>query len=226
MEALISAFDKDISLNFAVALLALLNPMYGIPIFLSLTRGFTPQERKRVALVAALAVAVTGVVVTLLGEEFLALFGIDIPSFRVAGGIIILGVALAMLKAEPYSTRDASTAANADAGSKDIAIVPLAIPLTIGPGTIATLIVFAHTLKDSQEMANMVPVVLIVSLLIWISLRYAGPIAEFLGDTVISVITRVMAIILAAVAVEMIFTGALEVIDAHFPVTGTRPGGA
>ena len=61
-------------------------------------------------------------------------------------------------------------------------------------------------------------------MLIWISLRYAGPIAEFLGDTVISVITRVMAIILAAVAVEMSFTGALQLIDAHFSVQVTRPG--
>lgn len=224
MDALISAFDKDVTLKFAAALLALLNPMYGIPIFLSLTTGFTPEQRKRTALLAALTVAITGLVAALLGEEFLALFGIDVPSFRVAGGIIILGIALAMLKAENYSSQDASTASKSDMRNKDIAIVPLAIPLTIGPGTIATLIVFAHELEDSQEVVNMLPVILGVSLLIWVGLRYASPIADFLGDTVISVITRIMAIILAAIAVEMVFTGALHLIDAHYPNLSTRPG--
>lgn len=215
MEVLISAFDKDVTLKFAAALLAMLNPMYGIPIFLSMTTGFTPEQRKRTALLAALTIAMTGAVVTLLGEEFLALFGIDVPSFRVAGGIIILGVALAMLKAENYSSKDASTASKIDAENRNIAIVPMAIPLIIGPGAIATLIVFAHELEDSQEIVNMLPIVLGVSLLMWVALRYAGPIAEFLGDTVISVVTRVMAIILAAIAVEMIFTGALRLVDAH-----------
>lgn len=224
MEALVSAFDGDVTLKFAAALLALVNPMYGIPIFLSMTAGFTPEQRKRTALLAALTVAVTGVVVTVLGEEFLALFGIDVPSFRVAGGIIILGIALAMLKAEPYSSKDANTASDTNLGNKDIAIVPLAIPLTIGPGTIATLIVFAHGLEDSQEVVNMLPVVLGVSLLIWAGLRYASPIAESLGDTVISVMTRIMAIILAAIAVEMVFTGALDLVDNHFPNLGTRLG--
>jgi len=176
-------------------------------------------------LLAALTVAGTGVVVTLLGEEFLALFGIDVPSFRVAGGIIILGIALAMLKAENYSAKDASTASETEPANKNIAIVPLAIPLTLGPGTIATLIVFAHQLEDSQEVANMLPVVLGVSLLVWLGLRYASPIAEFLGDTVVSVVTRIMAIILAAVAIEMIFTGALHLIDNHYPNLSPRIGG-
>lgn len=210
-------FQPDVFLKFLAALLALLNPLYAIPIFLSLTQGYSPAERNRTALIASGTVAATGVIATMIGEEVLSVFGIDIPSFRIAGGIIILGIALAMLKAEAPAAGDAQAASEGHARKGNIAVVPLAIPLTLGPGTIATVIVFAHQLDDSSEVVTLVPVVLGASLLIWLGLRFAGPIATLLGDTVISVITRIMAIILAAVAVEMIVTGAVQAVDQHYP---------
>lgn len=210
-------FDLDVFLKFLAALLALLNPLYAIPIFLSLTQGYTPAERNRTALIASTTVAVTGVIATMLGEEVLSVFGIDIPSFRIAGGIIILGIALSMLNADPPSAGDTEAASEGHKRKGNIAVVPLAIPLTLGPGTIATVIVFAHQLDDASELVTLVPVVLGASFLIWLGLRFAGPISTLLGQTVISVITRIMAIILAAVAIEMVITGVVQVIDQHYP---------
>jgi multiple antibiotic resistance protein len=210
-------FHADVFFKFLAALLALLNPLYAIPVFLSLTQGYSPAERNRTASIASATVATTGVIATLIGEEVLSVFGIDIPSFRIAGGIIILGIALAMLKAEAPAAGDAKAASEGRARQGSIAVVPLAIPLTLGPGTIATVIVFAHQLDDGSELVTLVPVVLGASLLIWLGLRFAGPIAATLGDTVISVITRIMAIILAAVAVEMVVTGAVQAVDQHYP---------
>jgi multiple antibiotic resistance protein len=212
-------FHQDVFLKFLAALLALLNPLYGIPIFLGLTQGFTPAERNRTALIATVTVTITALVSVLLGEEVLALFGIDIPSFRIAGGVIILGIALAMLKADEPPPGDARAASEGSA-RKNIAIVPLAIPLTIGPGTIATAIVFAHQ-KDgfAGEIVTLVPVVLFACVLVGLGLRFAGPISEFFGPTVISVITRVMAIILAAVAIEMITVGVFAAIEGHYPAS-------
>jgi MarC family membrane protein len=210
-------FDLDVFLKFLAALLALLNPLYAIPIFLSLTQGYTPAERNRTALIASTTVAVAGVIATMLGEEVLSVFGIDIPSFRIAGGIIILGIALSMLNADPPSAGDTEAASEGHERKGNIAVVPLAIPLTLGPGTIATVIVFAHQLDDASELVTLVPVVLGASLLIWLGLRFAGPISTLLGQTVISVIIRIMAIILAAVAIEMVITGVVQVIDQHYP---------
>lgn len=210
-------FHADVFFKFLAALLALLNPLYAIPVFLSLTQGFSPAERNRTALIASTTVAVTGVIATMIGEEVLSVFGIDIPSFRIAGGIIILGIALAMLKAEARAAGDAKAVSEGHARQGNIAIVPLAIPLTLGPGTIATVIVFAHQLDDGSEIVTLVPVVLGASFLIWLGLRFAGPIAAILGDTVISVITRIMAIILGAVAVEMVVTGVVQAVDQHYP---------
>jgi multiple antibiotic resistance protein len=214
---LMAFFHPDVFFKFLAALLALLNPLYGIPIFLSMTKGYSPAERNRTALIASIAVTATGLVATLIGEEVLGVFGIDIPSFRIAGGIIILGIALAMLKADEPSTGDAKAASEGHERKGNIAVVPLAIPLTIGPGAIATVIVFAHQLDDRSEIVTLVPVVLGVCFLVWLGLRFAAPIAALLGDTVISVITRIMAIILAAVAIEMVMTGVIDVVDQHYP---------
>ncbi len=220
---LTAAFHPDVFFKFLAALLALLNPLYGIPIFLSMTRDYSPAERNRTALIASIAVTATGLVATLIGEEVLGVFGIDIPSFRIAGGIMILGIALAMLKADELSAGDAKAASAGHQRKGDIAVVPLAIPLIIGPGEIATVIVFAHQLDDRSEIVTMVPVVLGVCFLVWLGLRFAAPIAALLGDTVISVITRIMAIILAAVAIEMMITGVVDVVDQHYPNLRNAP---
>lgn len=212
-------FDQALFLKFLAALLALLNPLYAIPIFLGLTSGFTPSERTRTAIVVTLTVTVTALAALLAGEEILGVFGIDIASFRVAGGIIILAIALAMMNAEEPSAGDAAAASEAHA-RRNIAVVPLSIPLIIGPGTIATAIVAAHQLSDLGEIVTLVPVVLIVGLLIGVALRFADPIQRLLGKTGLSVISRIMAIILAAVAVEMILSGLADAARQHFPALG------
>lgn len=211
-----SLFHEDVFLKFLASLLALLNPLYGIPVFLSMTEGYSSTERARTALIVSATVTITALVALLAGEEILGVFGIDVPSFRIAGGIIILGIALAMLKADEPSAGDAKAISEGHARKRNIAVVPLAIPLTIGPGAIATAIVFAHQLDDSSEIVTLVPAVLAVCFLMWLGLRFAVPISGFLGPTVISVITRIMAIILAAIAIEMIALGIADVIDQHY----------
>jgi len=210
-------FHSDIMLKFLAALLALPNPLYGIPIFLGMTQGYTTDERNRTALIASAAVTATAVVALLAGEEILGIFGVDIASFRVAGGIIILGIGLAMLRAEKPAAGDAKAAEEARAKPRGIAVVPLAIPLTIGPGAIATAIVFAHQLDDAAEIVTLLPPLLFVCALVALGLRFAEPIAHVLGNSVINVITRIMAIILAAVAVEMIISGVFDAVDQHYP---------
>jgi len=218
-------FDVELFWRFLAAMIALLNPLYGIPIFLGLTEGYTRPERRQAAFVASATVTITALASVLVGEEILAVFGIDIPSFRIAGGIIILGIGLSMLNAAapPQGDRDAATLAKG--AKRGIAVVPLAIPLTIGPGTIATAIVFSHEASNATELATLVPVVLLVSGFVTLGLLFAEPISRVLGASVISVITRIMAIILAAVAVEMMISGAVDAINTHYPHLAPPPPG-
>lgn len=217
MGELSELFHQTIFLKFAAALVALLNPIYGIPVFLGMTQGYSPEERKRTASVIALAVVTAAVVATFIGEEILRFFGISVPAFQIAGGIIVLGIGLSMLKDDPPAEGDSKAAAAGQKKHKNIAVVPLAIPLTIGPGSFATIILFTHLLDDSSEIVTLLPVVIGICLLVWLGLLFADPIARFLGNTVISVITRIMAIILAAVAVEMIINGVVQAYQVHYP---------
>lgn len=219
-------FDQAIFLKFLAALLAIFNPLYGIPIFLSMTEGYTPAERKRVALVVTGTIIVVAILAVLVGEEILAIFGIDVPSFRIAGGLIILGVGMTMLNASDPPQGDQDAVAHGHRKKSNIAVVPLAIPLTIGPGTIATTIVFAHMLPDGAEIVTLGSAVMIACAVVGVGLLFADPIARFFGPTMINVITRVMAIILVAVAVEMVLTGAFNAIDARYPGLPSTLGGA
>ncbi|MCR9137166.1 MAG: MarC family protein [Alphaproteobacteria bacterium] len=219
MESLTGLFDSEHFLKFAVALVALLNPLYGIPIFLGLTKGYTPAERSRTANIITLTVFIAATVATLVGEEILAFFGINVPSFQIAGGIIVLGIGLSMLNDEPRSSGDAKAHEAGAEKKSNIAIVPLSIPLTIGPGCFATIILFAHLMDDGSEIVTMLPAVVLICLLLWAGLYFADSISRLLGETVISVVTRIMALILTAVAVEMIINGGIQVYQTHFAHT-------
>ncbi len=224
MTDLIHLFDFQFFLKFTAAFVALTNPLYGIPIFLGMTHDYTPQQRRKTANVVALTVFVSASVAALLGEEILAFFGVDVAAFQIAGGIIVLGIGLTMLSETPVAA-DAKATADGHNKRSGIAVVPLSIPLTVGPGSFATIILFAHVQSDGSEIMTMIPAIIGVSLLVWIGLLFADPISRLLGVTVISVITRIMAIVLSAVAVEMVIKGSLQAYKDHFldlikPATG------
>lgn len=213
-------FHETVFLKFLAAILALVNPLIGLPIFLSMTEGYSPAQRRWTAAVVMLTVAFTGLVSVLAGEEILAVFGISVPAFRVAGGLIILGIGLSMLHSDEPRAGDKQAISHGHEKKQNIAVVPLSIPLTIGPGAIVTSIVFSHQLDDRSEIFTLAPAILIVAVLMGIALFFAEALSKALGPIVISVVTRIMAILLSAIAVEMILTGIADAIDQHYPALG------
>jgi multiple antibiotic resistance protein len=211
------AFDHTAFLKFLAALLALVNPLFGVPVFLAMTEGYTPAERRRTALTVTAAVTITAVATVMIGEEVLGIFGIAIPAFRIAGGVIILGLGLAMLNSEVPDSGETSAIAAEQVRRKSIAIVPLAIPMTIGPGAIVTIIVFAHEMDFKGEVFTLVPAVLLVSAMMGMALLLALPISRLIGSAAIGVVTKIMAIILVAVAIEMIVSGTGDALDERYP---------
>lgn len=197
-------------IHILTALFVITNPIGAIPLFISFTRDQSPRGRQRTARNAATAVAVILVLSVFLGEPLLRFFGIGVPSFRVGGGILILLMAIAMLQGQPGETRH-SREESADPEEKEsIAVVPLAVPILAGPGAISTTIVYAHRAQTVWDFAFLVFAALLVAASVWIALSLAEPIASRLGRYGINVTTRVMGLILAAVAVEFIAGGLVQ----------------
>jgi multiple antibiotic resistance protein len=196
-------------------LLAILNPIGAIPIFLGLTLGQGPHQRRRSARYAALAVAAVLVAAVWAGEALLGFFGVRIASFRVGGGILILLMAIAMLQARTSPSKQTQEEAE-EAGSRDsVGVVPIGIPLLAGPGAISLVIVDAQQAPVGGRLV-LSATILAVSAIAWGALLAAGPIGRVLGRTGINIFTRLMGLLLAAVAVEYIASGLLEL----FPALG------
>ncbi len=191
--------------KFFAALFAIMNPIGNIPIFLSVTEGRSSVERGRIALTASAAVAVILVLCVLIGSALLNVFAISIGGLRAAGGLIVLSIAYSLLNAKPSGIHhDASDAVPQD----DPAVYPLAMPLLAGPGAISTVIVFAHGARGAEGYAGLIGAIAVMAVLLFLGMRLALPASRLLGEAGMNVITRIMGIILSAIAVQMIFSGA------------------
>ncbi|MGE0983758.1 MarC family protein [Ralstonia pseudosolanacearum] len=196
----------DLTKSF-FSLLALINPIRAIPFFISLTESQTDEEKRRTIKTASVSVALVIGISALLGEQIIGFFGFSVGSLQVGGGIIMIMIALNMLNAQTSRTK-ATPEEEDEAGVRaSIAVVPLAIPLLTGPGSISTVIVYAGKTQHWYELLFLAGVGVLIALVVWIVLRAAEPIARVIGRTGINVGTRLMGLILAALAVEFIVDG-------------------
>jgi len=203
--------------RFFTALFVVLDPFAAVPIFLVLTRDFTAPERGKVVNIAATTVFLVLVAAALLGETMLHGMGTSLASFRVGGGIVLLLMALAMLQAQTGAVRS-TPSEEAEAEEKNtIAVVPLAIPLLAGPGSISTVIIEMHRSEADYHYLPVLLAIGLVCLLLWIVLRMAATIGRVFGHTGLNIVNRLFGLILAAIAVEIMANGLKEL----FPVLAT-----
>lgn len=199
--------DWTFIIKTGISLLAILNPLGAIPLFLGLTEGMTATARRRTGTSAGVAVAIVLVTAVWFGQDILEIFGVRIASFQVGGGILALLMAIDMLQARLSGAKQTREEAR-EAGSREsVGVVPLGIPLLAGPGSISLAIVGAQQAAGGLEMIGLTVVVLLIGLVTWIVLRGAEPLGRVLGRTGINIITRLMGLVLAAIAIEFIATG-------------------
>ncbi len=199
-----------------IALLAIVNPIGVIPFFIHFTQGFDRQQRQRTIRIAAISACVVIAVSALAGLQIIEFFGISLASFQVGGGMLLLMSALQMLNAQPAESRkdDLSDGGErADAGAS-ISIVPLTIPLLTGPATISTMVIYAEKTKHWWQLGVLVLYGVVIGVAVWLAFSLSGRIARVLGKTGINVMTRLMGLLLAALAVEVMSDGLVKL----FPI--------
>lgn len=195
------------SFKLFVALLALVNPLGVIPIFISLTEEMTQGEKRKVILTTAFSVGVVIIATGLFGQRIINFFGISIASLQVGGGLIILLTALGMLNAKEAGSRSTPEETYEAETKPNIAVVPLAIPFLTGPGTMSTVIVYANRIKHIDQYIGLMISGVAMAFLVLLALALSGHIARLLGRTGINIATRLMGLILSALAVEIIVDG-------------------
>jgi len=196
--------------KFLVGIFAILNPLGAIPIYLSMMTDRRAEVMHRTAFKASVAVAVILTLSVWSGDSLLSFFGIGIPAFRIAGGLLVLLIAIAMFGAKTSPAQHTEAEQAEGEAKNDIAVVPLAIPLLAGPGAISLVIVDAHQAGSiTGKLAFNVGIIGVV-VIVWLVLSLAEPIGKRLGTGGLNIATRVMGLILAAMAVQFMADGMLE----------------
>lgn len=194
--------------RYVVAMLAILDPFSAIPIFLSLTEGQSALDKRRTARATVLTVFLVLAVAGLTGEWVLFILGTSLDAFRVGGGLVLLLMAVSMLQAEVGPMRHKPEEAREANGKEAIGVVPLGIPLLAGPGAISTTIIQVQRHPDSAAHLGVILACLAgVCLVIWLALRLAMPIGQRLGITGLNILNRLIGLIIAAVAVQIMAAG-------------------
>ena len=204
-----------------VALVAIVNPIGVVPFFIHFTSSFTREQRRRTIRVAAFSAFLVIAMSALFGLKLIEFFGISLASFQVGGGALLFICSLQMLNAQPAEGRGTDVdegASKADRGAS-IAVVPLTIPLLTGPATISTMVIYAEKTRHWCELAILCSYGLVVGLVTLLVFSASGRIAKVLGQTGINIMTRLMGLILAALAVELLADGLIKL----FPVLAGAP---
>ena len=199
-----------------VALLAIVNPIGVVPFFIHFTSSFTRKQRQRTIQVSCFSAFLVIAISALAGLQVIEFFSISLASFQVGGGTLLLISSIQMLNAQPAETRKEDVSEGStkvDAGAS-IAVVPLTIPLLTGPATISTMIIYADKTRHWWELAVLVGYGVVIGLATFAAFSAAGKIAKILGRTGINVMTRLMGLILAAMAVELLSDGLTKLFPA------------
>ncbi|MGN8545347.1 MarC family protein [Bradyrhizobium sp. CCBAU 53421] len=195
-------------IGITMLLYALTNPVGAIPIFLVITRQAGSANIHRIIVLACTAVAVFFVGAAVLGKEILGFFNVGLNDFRIAGGLLALVIALEMFQAQ--SGKFIQSPSGVDSSEVDIhgmAITPFAFPLLVGPAEVSIIITLSNDNPGWLSKALLAAASLSATFLIGVTLWTAAAIERFLGKTGINVITRIMALIVAAIGVNFIMTG-------------------
>lgn len=207
--------NYDALTNALVTILVTISPHSLAPLFLVLTRGMDRKQRNQVAIRSSVIATLVLSMFAIFGTSILGLFGITISAFKLAGGLLLFYIAFEMIFERREQRREASAEV---AITKDmiqnISAFPLAVPLIAGPGTISAPILLADKFGPIESRVALIPVILVSIAITWSIFMIAERLDKLLGQTGRSILTRLLGMLLAALAVQFVFD-AIKVLMAH-----------
>lgn len=208
-----SFFDLPTYIKFFIGMFALVNPVGIIPVFISMTSYQSAAARNKTNLTANLSVAIILWTSLFLGDGILQVFGISIDSFRIAGGILVVTIAMSMISGKLGEDKQNKQEKSESAIRESEGVVPLALPLMAGPGAISSTIVWGSRYHNWGHLLGFSIAIALFAFSCWLLFRIAPWLVRMLGQTGINVITRIMGLLLMALGIEFIVTG----VKAIFP---------
>jgi multiple antibiotic resistance protein len=196
----------------------LVDPFAAIPSFLAITEGADPARRSRMARKGAITCFLVLTIFALAGRLIFRMFGITLPAFEVAGGLILLLIGLDMLEAKRSPTQEASGDTEEATSKEDAGIVPLGIPMLAGPGAISSVMVLVGQVTTAWQMFAILGCIAFTALVSYWVLSGAGRVRKLLGDTGIRILVRIMGLLLVALAMQFFVNGLTDLgVIAHQP---------
>lgn len=192
------------------SLFSIIDPLAAVPVFLGLVGTQPKASQHRTALHAALTCFFVLGTFGLAGTLIFKFFGITLPAFKIAGGIVLFGMGLEMMQAKQAEHRTTGEEREEANQKDDVGLIPLGLPLLSGPGAIATVMVFVGQAPDLPHRLSVIVAVAAISAIILLVLRSAGYFARLLGQTGINVIGRIMGLILSVIAIQFVLDGLQE----------------
>ncbi len=198
LPALIAAFTT---------LFIIIDPPGLAPVFIALTQGMNAARRRAIAIRAFFVAFALMMVFLFLGEAVLGFIGISMDAFRIAGGILLFLTALDMLFQRRQARREDNAAEGQAEHEDDPSVFPLSLPLIVGPGAITTVILLAGEAQGASDMGAIAGVIFLVLLIVLLAFLAAPAIERVLGKTGLNIVTRVLGMLLAALAVQFVLDG-------------------
>jgi multiple antibiotic resistance protein len=209
--AALRSLEASAYVRFSVLALSsiffLVDPFAALPTFLAVTEGQDEARRRRTARKASLTAFVVLTAFAVAGTYIFRMFGITLPAFEIAGGIILLLIGLDMLQAKRSPTQESSGDTAAAANKDDAGIVPMGIPMLAGPGAITSVMVLVGQAETRWQMAAIVGAIAVTAVICFVVLGSAARVAKILGETGIRILVRIMGLLLVALAVQYFVNG-------------------
>ena len=207
----LSGLQHSAYVRFSVLALSsiffLVDPFAALPTFLAVTAGADERRRRRIAWKASLTALIFLSLFAIAGQYIFKMFGITLPAFEIAGGVILLLIGLDMLEAKRSATQEVTGDAEEAATKEDAGIVPLGIPMLAGPGAIASVMVLVGQAQNRWQMVAILGSIFITAAICYLVLGNSSRVARALGDTGIRILVRIMGLLLVALAVQYFVNG-------------------
>ena len=214
--------DLAFAITAFASIFAIMNPVGNIPVFVAITEGYSPELKKKVRTKVCIVAGGVLVVFALFGTYIFDLYGITIPAFKIAGGILLFTIAFTMTRGQMTKSKISDEETQEATEKEEVGVVPLGIPLFAGPGAITTVMIYVSYALDSSEAAfDFISIFVGILATVGISyllLKYADPLFSRMGRSGAMAFTRIMGLLLAAMAVEFMISGSFEAVSLYWEI--------